>query len=93
MARRDSIGIRFLTRNGYDWSPRYPLIVQAVDVCEPFLPDRRRGGRLRRARLAMFDRLRYRRRALLAAHDFVGGFRAAGVVGDSGPIGVGGQCD
>jgi bifunctional non-homologous end joining protein LigD len=32
MARRDPVGIRLLTRNGYDWSPRYPAIVQAVDV-------------------------------------------------------------
>jgi ATP-dependent DNA ligase len=31
MARRDPIGIRLLTRNGYDWSPRYPLIVEAVN--------------------------------------------------------------
>jgi bifunctional non-homologous end joining protein LigD len=31
MARRDGAGIRLLTRNGYDWSPRYPAIVQAVD--------------------------------------------------------------
>jgi ATP-dependent DNA ligase len=31
MARRDSVGIRLLTRNGYDWSPRYPLIVEAVN--------------------------------------------------------------
>jgi bifunctional non-homologous end joining protein LigD len=31
MARRDPIGIRLLTRNGHDWSPRYPAIVQAVD--------------------------------------------------------------
>ena len=31
MARRDPIGIRLLTRNGHDWSPRYPLIVEAVD--------------------------------------------------------------
>ena len=31
MARRDPIGIRLLTRNGYDWAPRYPLIVEAVD--------------------------------------------------------------
>ena len=30
MARRDPIGIRLLTRNGHDWSPRYPLIVEAV---------------------------------------------------------------
>jgi ATP-dependent DNA ligase len=32
MARRDPIGIRLLTRNGHDWSPRYPAIVQAVDA-------------------------------------------------------------
>ena len=30
MARRDPIGIRLLTRNGHDWSPRYPLIVEAM---------------------------------------------------------------
>ena len=27
MARRDPVGIGLLTRNGYDWSPRYPGIV------------------------------------------------------------------
>ena len=31
MARRDSAGIRLLTRNGHDWSPRYPLIREAVN--------------------------------------------------------------
>jgi len=31
MARRDPIGVRLLTRNGYDWTPRYPLIVEAVN--------------------------------------------------------------
>src|SRR5262249_19117498 len=31
MARRDPIGIHLLTRNGHDWAPRYPLIVEAVD--------------------------------------------------------------
>jgi bifunctional non-homologous end joining protein LigD len=31
MARRDPISIRLLTRNGHDWSPRYPLIVEAVN--------------------------------------------------------------
>ena len=31
MARRDPIGIRLLTRNGHDWSPRYPLIVEGFD--------------------------------------------------------------
>ena len=31
MARRDPIGIRLLTRNGHDWAPRYPLVVEAVN--------------------------------------------------------------
>ena len=31
MARRDPVGIRLLTRNGYDWAPRYPLVVEAVN--------------------------------------------------------------
>jgi bifunctional non-homologous end joining protein LigD len=31
MALRDPVGIRLLTRNGNDWSPRYPLIVEAVN--------------------------------------------------------------
>jgi bifunctional non-homologous end joining protein LigD len=41
MARRDPIGIRLLTRNGYDWSPHYPLIVEAVNR----LKTDRLGGR------------------------------------------------
>jgi bifunctional non-homologous end joining protein LigD len=32
MARRDPIGIRLLTRNGHDWAPRYPLILEAVNM-------------------------------------------------------------
>ena len=31
MARRDPAGIRLLTRNGNDLSPRYPLIFEAVN--------------------------------------------------------------
>src|SRR5262249_34875246 len=31
MARRNPTGISLLTRNGHDWAPRYPLIVEAVD--------------------------------------------------------------
>jgi bifunctional non-homologous end joining protein LigD len=31
MARRDPIGIRLITRNGHDWSPPYPLIVEAMN--------------------------------------------------------------
>jgi ATP-dependent DNA ligase len=30
MVRRDPAGVRLLTRNGHDWSARFPLIVQAV---------------------------------------------------------------
>src|SRR6476620_4041299 len=31
MARRDSIGIRLITRRGNDWSDRFPLVVEAVN--------------------------------------------------------------
>jgi ATP-dependent DNA ligase len=30
MVRRDASGVRVLTRNGHDWSPRYPAIIEAV---------------------------------------------------------------
>jgi bifunctional non-homologous end joining protein LigD len=62
MARRDSVGVRLLTRNGHDWADRYPPIVEAVNqlkvrsclidgeavVCDA-------NG------LAVFGRLRYQR--------------------------------
>jgi bifunctional non-homologous end joining protein LigD len=62
MARRDSVGIRLLTRNGHDWAERYPLIVEAVNrlkarSClidgEAVICDE--NG------LAVFERLRYQR--------------------------------
>ena len=31
MVRRDPVGIRLLTRNGNDWSARFPLVVEAVN--------------------------------------------------------------
>jgi ATP-dependent DNA ligase len=31
MARRDPVGIRLITRNGHDWTERYPLVVEAVN--------------------------------------------------------------
>jgi len=31
MARRDSVGIRLITRRGNDWSNRFPLVVEAVN--------------------------------------------------------------
>ena len=33
MARRDAASVRLLTRNGIDWSGRFPLIVQAIGSC------------------------------------------------------------
>jgi ATP-dependent DNA ligase len=31
MARRDPVGIRLITRNGHDWTERYPLVVEAMN--------------------------------------------------------------
>jgi hypothetical protein len=62
MARRDPIGIRLLTRNGYDWSPHYPAIVEAVDRLKvrSCLIDGEAVA-CNDQGLAVFDRLRYRR--------------------------------
>jgi bifunctional non-homologous end joining protein LigD len=30
MVHRDPTGVHLLTRNGHDWAPRYPLIIEAV---------------------------------------------------------------
>ena len=50
MARRDPVGIRLITRRGNDWTIRFPLVVEAVNhLTGALLPDRRRGGVLRRA--------------------------------------------
>jgi bifunctional non-homologous end joining protein LigD len=62
MARRDSGGVRLLTRNGHDWADRYPAIVEAVKALrarsclldgEAVVCDANR--------LAVFERLRYQR--------------------------------
>jgi ATP-dependent DNA ligase len=75
MVRRDAAGVRLLTRNGYDWSDRFPLIAAAaialkVRSClidgEAVACDA--DG------LPIFDRLRYRRddrRVFLYAFDLV----------------------
>src|SRR3954447_14842767 len=49
MARRDSVGIRLITRRGNDWSARFPLVVEAVNYLKvrSCLIDWR-GGVLRR---------------------------------------------
>src|SRR5262245_17087063 len=62
MARRDAAGVRLLTRNGIDWSARYPSIASAVSNlgCRSCLPDGEvvicgADG------IPVFDRLRYGR--------------------------------
>jgi bifunctional non-homologous end joining protein LigD len=32
MVRRDNAGVRLLTRNGHDWSERFPLIREAANL-------------------------------------------------------------
>jgi bifunctional non-homologous end joining protein LigD len=34
MARREPVGIRLITRRGNDWTPRYPLMAEAVNHLE-----------------------------------------------------------
>src|SRR5262245_36578247 len=76
MARRDVAGVRLLTRNGLDWSSRYPGIASAVNYlrCRSCLLDGEvvicgEDG------IPIFDRLRYGRQmqgeALLYAFDLL----------------------
>jgi bifunctional non-homologous end joining protein LigD len=62
MVRRDPAGIRLLTRNGHDWTQRYPLIAAAVEALRvrSCLID---GEAVACGDdgLPAFDRLRYRR--------------------------------
>src|SRR5262245_55561834 len=41
MVRRDRAGVRLLTRNGHDWTGRFPLIAEAATALRPrsFLID------------------------------------------------------
>src|SRR5215204_1911313 len=41
MARRDAAGVRLLTRNGYDWTSRFPQVAAAVNAlrCRSCLID------------------------------------------------------
>lgn len=75
MARRDGGGVRLLTRNGHDWSNRYPLIVAAANAlkCQSCLID---GEAVvcDAAGLAVFQKLRGRKddaRVFLYAFDLI----------------------
>jgi ATP-dependent DNA ligase len=63
MARRDAAGVRLLTRNGHDWSARYPQISEAAGALQEvrsFLIDGEAVA-CDGDGLPSFDRLRYRR--------------------------------
>ena len=61
MVRRDADGIRVLTRNGYDWSSRYPLIVETAKAlrAKSFVIDGEAVA-CDDAGLAIFQKLRHR---------------------------------
>jgi bifunctional non-homologous end joining protein LigD len=62
MVRRDPAGVRLLTRNGNDWTDRYPLIAEAAGALtvRSFLLDGEAVA-VDRDGMPSFDRLRYRR--------------------------------
>jgi bifunctional non-homologous end joining protein LigD len=69
MVRRDPAGVRLLTRNGHDWTGRFPRIAAAAEAlrARSFLTCDGDG-------LPVFDRLRYRRqdgRVFLYAFDLL----------------------
>jgi bifunctional non-homologous end joining protein LigD len=75
MVRRDAAGVRLLTRNGVDWSARFPLIFEAAGALQvrSFLLDGEAVA-CDGDRLPVFDRLRYRRqdwRVFLYAFDLL----------------------
>jgi ATP-dependent DNA ligase len=46
LVRRDAAGVRLFTRNGHDWTGRFPLIARGALAQGYVMPDRWRGGRL-----------------------------------------------
>jgi bifunctional non-homologous end joining protein LigD len=62
MVRRDAAGVRLLTRHGYDWSGRFPLIAEAAGALQvrSFLIDGEAVA-CDQDGMPSFDRLRYRR--------------------------------
>ena len=62
MIRGDPAGVRVITRNGFDWTRRFPLMLEAADTikAKSFLIDGEAVACDDRG-LAVFDRIRYRR--------------------------------
>jgi bifunctional non-homologous end joining protein LigD len=75
MARGDAAGVRLLTRNGIDWTDRFPLIAKAAGAIQArsFLIDGEAVA-CDHDGMPCFDRLRYRRqdgRVFLYAFDLI----------------------
>src|SRR5690348_10202243 len=75
MVRRDPVRVRLLTRNGHDWTARFPLIAAAAEAlrAHSFLIDGEAVA-CDGDGLPVFDRLRYRRqdgRVFLYAFDLL----------------------
>jgi len=75
MVRRDEAGVRLLTRNGHDWSTRYPQIFEAAGALQvrSFLIDGEAVA-CDGDGMPVFDRLRYRHqdaRVFLFAFDLL----------------------
>jgi bifunctional non-homologous end joining protein LigD len=75
MVRRDPAGVRLLTRNGYDWTGRFPLIAAAAEAlrARSFLIDGEAVA-CDGDGVPVFDRLRYKRqdeRVFLYAFDLL----------------------
>ena len=75
MVRRDVAGVQLLTRNGHDWTDRYPLIAEAAGALRvrSFLIDGEAVA-CDGDGMPVFDRLRYRRqdaRVFLFAFDLL----------------------
>jgi bifunctional non-homologous end joining protein LigD len=75
MVRRDPAGVRLLTRNGYDWTGRFPLIAATAETlrARSFLIDGEAVA-CDGDGLPVFDHLRYRRqdgRVFLFAFDLL----------------------
>jgi ATP-dependent DNA ligase len=75
MVRRTPAGVRLLTRNGHDWTDRFPLIAEAAGAlrARSFLIDGEAVA-CDGDGLPVFDRLRYRRqdgRVFLYAFDLL----------------------
>jgi len=61
MVRRNPAGVRLLTRNGYDWTGRFPLIAAAAEALRAHSFLDREAAACEGDGLPVFDRLRYRR--------------------------------